>query len=172
MNSLVKTAKLGVLWRKNPLPLLTTVRNHWNKDFMPGPCPKTESEKIAAAKKYGIPVEEYETYPDDGSGCGDYPKLPIDPAEARDPFYPWDFPELKRNFQEILHDDFDCYTEDRLNPNVKLHLPMWALWAQFFGVIGFLWVIYQFSQNTKMFLPVTPPQYIYDGKVHYTFETD
>lgn len=33
-------------------------------------------------------------------GCGDYPHLPDVPVEQRDPWYPYDFPELKRNFQE------------------------------------------------------------------------
>lgn len=47
-----------------------TALQHWNKDYLPGPCPKTDEEKAAAAKKYGIPLEEYRTYPDDGSGYG------------------------------------------------------------------------------------------------------
>lgn len=38
----------------------------WNKDFAPGPLPKTEEERRAAAKKYGLLPEEYRTYPDDG----------------------------------------------------------------------------------------------------------
>lgn len=39
-------------------------------------------------------------YPDDGSGLGDYPKLPVISGDQRDPYYPWDSPELKRNFGE------------------------------------------------------------------------
>lgn len=74
----------------------------WNKDFAPGPYPKTEAERIAAAKKYGIPIEEYEPYPEDGLSYGDYPKLPLESGDDRDPYYPWDFPELKRNFKETV----------------------------------------------------------------------
>lgn len=39
----------------------------WNKDFAPGPLPKTEEERRAAAKKYGLLPEEYRTYPEDGN---------------------------------------------------------------------------------------------------------
>lgn len=69
---------------------------------MPGPVPRTPQERAAAAEKYGLLKEEYECYPDDGDGIGDYPKMPMEPADSRDPFYPWDFPELKRNYQEIV----------------------------------------------------------------------
>jgi NADH dehydrogenase (ubiquinone) 1 beta subcomplex subunit 8 len=41
----------------------------WNKDFKPGPYPKTQAEREAAAKKYGLHPSEYEPYPDDGTGC-------------------------------------------------------------------------------------------------------
>lgn len=43
---------------------------------------------------------EYEPYPDDGAGYGDYPKLPLESGDSKDPNYPWDNPELKRNFNE------------------------------------------------------------------------
>lgn len=72
----------------------------WNKDFKPGKFPETEEERIAAAKKYNLHPSEYEPYPDDGLGYGDYPHLPDQPIEAKDPYYPYDFPEHKRN----LHD--------------------------------------------------------------------
>lgn len=74
----------------------------WNKDYKPGPYPKTEEERIIAAEKYGIPISEYKPYPDDGQGYGDYPDLPLESAESKDPFYPWDNPELKRNFNETV----------------------------------------------------------------------
>lgn len=37
----------------------------WNKDFKPDPLPKSEEERRAAAKKYGLLPEEYKTYPED-----------------------------------------------------------------------------------------------------------
>lgn len=67
---------------------------------MPGKIPQTKEEIEKAAKKYNMTVADYETYPDDGLGKGDYPKLPYIGYGLRDPYYPWDFPEMKRNFNE------------------------------------------------------------------------
>ena len=72
----------------------------WNKNWKPGPYPRTPEERAAAAKKYGLTEADYEPYPDDGMGYGDYPKLPRVSAEARDPYEDWDMPEMKRNFGE------------------------------------------------------------------------
>ena len=72
----------------------------WNKDWKPGPYPKTQAERAAAAKKYGLLLQDYEPYPDDGMGYGDYPKLPLVSNDQRDPFVNWDYPDLKRNFGE------------------------------------------------------------------------
>lgn len=75
----------------------------WNKDYKPGPYPKTEAERAAAAKKYNLLPEEYKPYADNGLGYGDYPALHGGlGVEARDPFYPYDFPELKRNLHETV----------------------------------------------------------------------
>lgn len=78
----------------------------WNKDFKPGKYPETEAERVAAAKKYNMHPDEYQPYPDDGEGYGDYPKLPDQPVEMKDPYYPYDFPELKRNFNEPVSAKF------------------------------------------------------------------
>lgn len=72
----------------------------WYKDYKPTAFPKTAEERKAAAAKYGLSPEEYDTYPDNGLGLGDYPKLPLISDDVKDPFYPWDNPELKRNFNE------------------------------------------------------------------------
>ena len=72
----------------------------WNKDWKPGPYPRTPKERAAAAKKYGLRVEDYEPYPDDGFGYGDYPKLPRISDEAKDPYLPYDTPHNRRFFGE------------------------------------------------------------------------
>lgn len=72
----------------------------WNKDFKPAQFPETEEQRAAAAKKYNVLPEEYKPYPDDGMGYGDYPQLPDVPADIKDPYYPYDMPNLKRNFGE------------------------------------------------------------------------
>lgn len=103
------------LSQKNSLGAIISVRNHWNKDFKPGKYPETQKEREAAAKKYGIPIEQYETYADDGMGYGDYPKLPEISVERRDINYPWDFPEHRRNFNDPIHANIDALSEDRYN---------------------------------------------------------
>lgn len=71
----------------------------WNYQFQPGPWPKTAEERARAAKKYGMTPEEYQPYPED-MNYGDYPKLPDIGEDSKDPHYPYDFPESKRNFME------------------------------------------------------------------------
>jgi len=77
--------------------------SHWNKDWKPGPYPKTQAERAAAAKKYGLLLQDYEPYPEDGMGYGDYPKLPLVSNDQRDPFVNWDYPDMKRNFAEPVN---------------------------------------------------------------------
>ena len=116
MATLVKFSRVAAkLTNKSSLGAVVSVRNHWNKDFKPAPFPQTQKEREAAAKKYGVPIEQYEVYPDNGLGYGDYPKLKDESIELRDPYYPWDYPEHKRNFNEPLHAQHDLYSEDRYN---------------------------------------------------------
>jgi hypothetical protein len=72
----------------------------WNKDWKPGPYPKTPEERASAAKKYGMRLEDYEPFPDDGLGKGDYPDLPLVSGDSKDRWENWDMPHLKRNFGE------------------------------------------------------------------------
>uniref|UniRef100_A0A7R9DZ22 NADH dehydrogenase [ubiquinone] 1 beta subcomplex subunit 8, mitochondrial n=1 Tax=Timema monikensis TaxID=170555 RepID=A0A7R9DZ22_9NEOP len=115
MASIVKVLHIPKIIKYGYCPAYQVVRNHWNKDYKPGPYPVTQKERDAAAKKYGLLPAEYEPYPDDGLGYGDYPKLPAISGDDKDPYYPWDFPEHKRNFNEPVHVDADMYGEDRYN---------------------------------------------------------
>ncbi|KAF7284342.1 NADH:ubiquinone oxidoreductase subunit ASHI [Rhynchophorus ferrugineus] len=170
MSSLIKLVRVTAPWlKKNPSSLIS-VRHHWNKDFKPLPYPKTFEEKAASAERYGIPLAEYEPYPDDGSGCGDYPKLPLEAVEHRDPYYPWDNPELKKNYNEVLHDEYDFIREDRYNVNYKLHLPLSILVLQYVSVMGGAYFLYWIFEYVKAFHPVMPPQLPKENKVYYTFE--
>lgn len=77
------------------------ISSDWNKDFKPSAYPATKQEREAAAKKYFLLPEEYRPYADDGLGQGDYPKFDDGlGVENKDSFYPYDFPEHKRNFNE------------------------------------------------------------------------
>jgi len=129
------------LW--SPAVASRMTASHWNKDWKPAPYPKTEADKVAAAKKYGMIREDYEPFPDDGNGWGDYPMLPVKSHYVRDPFYPWDYPEFRRDHQEPLHMENDIYGFDRIdhgriwNPPMPLQV---AIFIGFFG--GFALFIY------------------------------
>ena len=73
--------------------------------YKPKPYPKTQKEREEAAARYGLELEEYKPYPDDGvEGLGDYPQVPIISDDAKDPYYPYDYPESKRNYNEPVSD--------------------------------------------------------------------
>ncbi|CAH1273209.1 Hypp5066 [Branchiostoma lanceolatum] len=90
------------LWRRTAL--LSSVRC-LSKDELPGPYPRTPEEWAAAAKKYGMRAEDYQPYPDDGTGYGDYPMLPEEGVESKDPWVDWDDKWHRRNFGEAETND-------------------------------------------------------------------
>ncbi|XP_013144356.1 PREDICTED: NADH dehydrogenase [ubiquinone] 1 beta subcomplex subunit 8, mitochondrial [Papilio polytes] len=142
-------------------------RNHWNYQYKPGPYPKTPAERAAAAKKYGMTIEEYQPYPE--HMCyGDYPKLPDIGADSKDPFYPYDHPELKRNFNEPIHASQEIYGEDRYDISMKPRFSLLHQWTWFLGVIGGSFALYIFLEDYKFGRPVTIKQYPKDGP-HYLF---
>ena len=79
---------------------MTSLFIDWNEDWKPGKYPETEEQKIAAARRYGLLREDYEPYPDDGLGLGDYPKLPLVASDDRDPFEPFADQVQRRYFAE------------------------------------------------------------------------
>ncbi|XP_063244201.1 NADH dehydrogenase [ubiquinone] 1 beta subcomplex subunit 8, mitochondrial [Bacillus rossius redtenbacheri] len=170
MAALTRALQGSRIFKLNASPVYQVFRNHWNKDWKPGPYPVTKEEREAAAKKYGLLPEEYEPYPDDGLGHGDYPKLPDIAAESKDPYYPWDFPEHKRNFNEPLHVEADMYGEDRFYINERPRYSVWTHLGVFLAVMGGLMGTYYFFEDRKSFRPVLPRQYPTPGVVHYTFE--
>ena len=143
---------------------------YWNKDWKPGPYPRTAEERAAAAKKYGMRVEDYQPYPDDGMGYGDYPMLPRVSAESRSASELWDIPELKRNYGETMHVDADIITEDKWNPTTRKRISFGQMLTWLGVVWGSIWAIYLLSLPYPFFLPVKPKQFPADGMKHYTFE--
>lgn len=128
-----------------------------------------------------------------GAGSGDYPHLPDVPVEQKDPYYPYDIPELKRNFQEPVstynlttcdddrwigfsfplfqvHAEIDFYDETRVGTPAPLLIPIAHQYAIFISVMVGFWVLYVWLEDKKMFCPVVPKQYPDKGKAHYTFE--
>ncbi|XP_061715520.1 NADH dehydrogenase [ubiquinone] 1 beta subcomplex subunit 8, mitochondrial [Cydia pomonella] len=155
--------------RKTAAIFCNATRNHWNYQYKPGPYPVTLEQREAAAKKYGLSIEEYQPYPEE-MGYGDYPKMPDIGADSKDPFYPYDQPELKRNFNEPMHARAEIFGEDRYDISMRPRFPVWyqAMW--FFGVVGGCFALYFYLEDMKMGRPVTIKQYPKDGP-HYTFSS-
>lgn len=73
----------------------------WIRDYKPGPYPKTPEEREAAARKYNLIPEDYDCY-EEGSGYGDYPKLPVVSQDAMDPYEEYDNYYRRRNFGQTV----------------------------------------------------------------------
>merc|ERR1712150_328126 len=151
---------------------LAATRNaaYWNKDWKPGPYPNTPAEREAAAKKYGLRPEDYEPYPDDGMGYGDYPRLPRVASDSRDPYEDYDFPNLKRNYNEPLPVDYDIITEDKWNPTSRQRIST-SYMLGWLGTVLFVTIgSYYLTLDYPHFHPVKPKQYPFKGETHYAFE--
>jgi len=184
MTSLLPLLRVSTRVPASSLRALGGVRNGavstWNQDWRPGPVPVTPEQRAAAAKKYGLLVEDYE--PLDGGEYGDYPKMPYVGGAARDPYYNWDDPHTRRNFGEPVHMDWDCYTEDRYEPQSETkgywpkELTYAKMFRQFFLLMGTYLAFYYATCNVVMDYPILPKQYPSDvtckGMKHYTFEIE
>jgi len=195
--ALVNVCRFASLYRKlSSSNCVLQVRHagYQNRDWKPAPYPKTEEQRRAAAKKYNLIYEDYEPYPDDGTGWGDYPKLPVIHADRRDQFQHFDNPEYKRNYGEPLHIDFDELQHDRPDPNQRFRYGEGGMWLQTFAFIGgflALWYIFEPYPTIRPAMPKqlpvpSPESHIYHevmspmilsmlpkpGEVHYTFEPE
>ncbi|KAK3768644.1 hypothetical protein RRG08_065938 [Elysia crispata] len=101
--------------RRSNLSTTSVLAAFWNKDWKPGPIPRTPEERAAAAKKYGLRPEDYNALAD--GDIGDYPDLPLVARSWRDPFEDYDLPGEKRNFGEPVHASADIIGADLWDPN-------------------------------------------------------
>ncbi|XP_046888277.1 NADH dehydrogenase [ubiquinone] 1 beta subcomplex subunit 8, mitochondrial [Hypomesus transpacificus] len=133
-----------------------------SKGMLPGPFPTTPEEKAAAAKKYNMRVEDYEPFPDNGEGYGDYPKLADRSQHERDPWYKWDHPDLRRNWGEPMHWNFDMYTRNRVDTSPS---PVdWGTMVKHLGgFIGFMLLMFYLGETFPSYQPVAPKQYPYNN---------
>ncbi|KAK2580892.1 hypothetical protein KPH14_005962 [Odynerus spinipes] len=131
--------------------------------------PSTPEEIKEAAERYNLHPREYKPYPAE-ENYGDYPQLPFVGAEARDPNYPWDFPELRRNFGEPLHIEEDQIGEDRYSAGVRRMVSTEGVIAMFGGTVLVFGTLFAIFQYYPWFQPVMKKQYPKQGVTHYTFE--
>ncbi|CAN7995050.1 unnamed protein product, partial [Ixodes hexagonus] len=160
-----------------PLAATTRTAHYWNKDWKPGPYPKTPEERAAAAKKYGLLPEDYRPFPEnDDSSRGDYPDLPDIGASARDPEESYDFPYLRRNYGEPLHLYAEVFTQERVDTS-RLRIPLWKQAVAFLSVFIGIFVVKDIFDHEKLRMGMNPVlqkrQLPLGGKVvHYTFEPE
>uniref|UniRef100_A0A5F9CGZ0 NADH:ubiquinone oxidoreductase subunit B8 n=1 Tax=Oryctolagus cuniculus TaxID=9986 RepID=A0A5F9CGZ0_RABIT len=148
---------LGVRWlqraARSVMPLGARTASHITKDMLPGPYPKTPEERAAAAKKYNMRVEDYEPYPDDGMGYGDYPKLPDHSQQERDPWYDWDHSDLRLNWGEPLHWNLDMFIRNRVDTS-----PTPVSWdvmcKHLFGFVAFMIFMFWLGDTYPTYQPV------------------
>ncbi|XP_056286172.1 NADH dehydrogenase [ubiquinone] 1 beta subcomplex subunit 8, mitochondrial [Pseudoliparis swirei] len=133
-----------------------------SKGSLPGPYPTTDKEREAAAKKYNIRLADYEPYPDNGEGFGDYPKLPDKSQHERDPWYQWDHPDLRRNWGEPMHWNFDMFIRNRVDTSPSpVDWP--TMRKQLLGFIGFMLFMFYLGEIFPAYQPVAPKQYPFDN---------
>lgn len=143
---------------------------YWNKDWRPGPYPETEKERLAAAKKYGMRPEDYQPYPDDGTGFGDYPCLPRVGDASKCDYEVYDIPEMKRNYGEVVHYDADVLKEAYENPTQQYRVSWAYMYTFFFGIMGTLAFFMFLVDGHKAHPPALPKQYPTPDVKHYLFE--
>merc|ERR1711890_16098 len=149
----------------------------WNYMWKPAPSADTEEKRIAAAKKYGMLLEDYKQY-DPVTECdvmaGDYPKLPVEAMVDRDKFYHWDMPEYRRNYGEPLQEAHNLYHETRYSPMANLRYTKAQLFATqlivAIAIIGSIILCDGEYWIPKLTQPVCGEQLLTDGKTYYTFE--
>ncbi|BHF78602.1 hypothetical protein AAHC03_020865 [Spirometra sp. Aus1] len=145
----------------------------WHVDWKPARYPTTPAERAAAAKKYGLLPQDYETYENDGNAPGDYPKLEPFNELHRDPYEHYDYGYVKRNYNEPIPWDWDYYWSMGYDPaqqELRYGEPRWRTLLRFLSPILILGPIFYIGEQYKFFLPMMPKQYPDNGRPNYTFE--
>ena len=136
------------------------------------------TERLAAAKKYGLIPEDYKPYPPDAfwnehvgpQGLGDYPMLQKSSQDSRSGHINWDDPDLKRNFGEPLQYNYYLNQETKHDDTTRPRYPLWQTLLCFLGTFAFFASPYYFMRNYPLHPPTTKAQLPKPGTVYYTFE--
>lgn len=143
-----------------------------DQDWMPGPYPKTEAERLAAAKKYNLLPEEYEPYDPDQWELhwGDYPHLPNICFWDKNTEYAWDYQCHHHNYGEVWHAYGNTYTHFMPAINHKDEFSIKTVFSVYFVVLGTISLMTLGFLRYDRILKVKPPQSPYfDEEVHYHY---
>lgn len=143
-----------------------------DKDWAPGNYPKTEEERLAAAKKYNLLPEEYQPYDPEKweMALGDYPQLPNLHQSDRDFDYPWDYHWHRHNYGEPWHAYQQRYGwfSPEMNQGTDWVPTRQIVWLY----VVTLFLIYkyvEFIQTYDRVVPFKPVHIVQPGVVHYHF---
>lgn len=163
---LLRTSKLQY---KPILPVRGAI--YLDKDWQPGPYPKTEAERLAAAKKYNLLPEEYEAYDPEKweFSYGDYPLLPNICQDDKDPYYAWDYPAWKYNYGEVIHVNEELYQFDRLTLRPVTDIPFKEVVLVYFLALGFMYIYTWLCWTYDAISLLKPAHLITPGKVYYHY---
>merc|ERR1711879_501795 len=119
----------------------------WNYTWKPGPYPINDEERAAAARKYGMLLEDYKPNEDPDAMMGDYPDLPIEPQAEKNAMYEWDCPEYRRNYGEPLQEEWWKYQEIRLSPMTNYRYTRTQMYGMQFSAPVFLIIFHQLTDG-------------------------
>ncbi|XP_020293935.1 NADH dehydrogenase [ubiquinone] 1 beta subcomplex subunit 8, mitochondrial [Pseudomyrmex gracilis] len=160
------------LLRKNTECLYSATRCYsdtplpWNYVWRPKKYEEKNHEKIA--EKYNLHPKEYKPYPPENC-TGDYPDLPMIGPAAKDPYYPYDIPTLRKNYHEPLHYNFETMGEDRYSYGYPYRYdPAFGALCFVLFVAAYIGLVYLFEPYPTVH-PRLEQQFPGKG-VHYTFE--
>jgi len=145
----------------------------WNYMWKPGPYPINDEERVAAAKKYGMLLEDYKPNEDMDAMMGDYPNLPVEPQAEKNALYEWDCPEYRRNYGEPLQEEWWKYQEIRFSPMRQWRWTKREVYtAQFkaFLFICFAYIITDGEYGIPRLTQCRAEQQLACDGPHYTFE--
>lgn len=143
-----------------------------DRDWMPGPYPKTESERLAAAKKYNLLPEEYQAYDPEKweFAYGDYPQLPNRTPHDQDPYYAWDYYAYSKNYGEPYHINTEIYSAwgRPLDPpgNVSFHEVVLSYFVACGLMFAYCYWNYFYFEDITVF---KHPHRIYPGETYYHY---
>ncbi|CAG0881711.1 unnamed protein product [Cyprideis torosa] len=143
----------------------------WYHHYKPGPYPRTEAERRAAAKKYNMLYEDYQPYPEE-KAFGDYPWIPMIHHDMRNPYEDFDFPHLRRNYGEVIHPK--AWRLTGKTPNLELppgYPPMRTMVIRHLLLVAtFVLVYFGFGERYHIYTRTMPVYNVGDGRIPYSFD--
>ncbi|NXI53287.1 NDUB8 dehydrogenase, partial [Chloroceryle aenea] len=89
---------------------------------------------------------------------GDYPKLPDKSLHERDPWYQWDQQDMRHNWGQPMHWDFDMYIRTRVDTS-PTPVPWHTMRRHLLIFLGTMLIMFGVGGIYPSYRPVGPKQY-------------